>query len=204
LGTGKTISAVARNLELWDMLHRYQGEVDLEFARMMWRFPGRQPFYPTLEEADAAYYQTKGAGRHQKICSMENAMVGIMQPDDGDEGLYYVSQGCAARLTSPLMPKGHYYRVAPTYSFYQLKLDSSPRRVAEAAKQRAQYDQYYANLELRKLNYHDAAYAPLVLQDTRPGDGGERGHLQLGQGAQGLHQVPGPRQAGVQRVGPTT
>ena len=161
LGTGKTISAVARNLELWDMLHHYHGEVGLEFAKMMWRFPGRQPSYPTLEEADEAYYPTKGAGWHQKISSLENAMVGVMIPDDGDGGLYYVSQGCPARITSPLAPGGHYYRVAPTYSFYELRLDSTPKAVADAARRRAQYDQYYANLELRKLGYHDVAYAPL-------------------------------------------
>lgn len=161
LGTGKTISAVARNLELWNMLHNYHGEVDVEFAKMMFRFPGKQPSYPTLEEAEESYYPSKGAGWHQKISSMENAMVGILQPDDGDGGLYHVSQGCPARLTTPLAPRGHFYRVAPTYSFYTLKLASTPKGVAEAAKNQAQYDQYYANLELRKLDYWDPPYIPL-------------------------------------------
>jgi len=161
LGTGKTISAVARNLELWNMLHNYHGEVDLEFARMMWRFPGEQPSYPTLEEADEAYYPSKGAGWHQKISSMENAMVGVLIPDDGDEGLYLVSQGCLTKQTSPLAPRGHFYRVSPTYSFFELRLAGDPGKVAEAAKHRAQYSQYYADLELRKLSYHDTAYAPL-------------------------------------------
>ncbi|MBC8498331.1 hypothetical protein H8D40_05030 [Candidatus Bathyarchaeota archaeon] len=40
LGTGKTVSAVTRNLQLWNMLHHYHGEVDVEFAKMMFRFPG--------------------------------------------------------------------------------------------------------------------------------------------------------------------
>jgi len=92
---------------------------------------------------------------------MENAMVGVLAPDDGDEGLYLVSQGCLTRQTSPLAPRGHFYRVSPTYSFYELKLAASPGKVTEATKHRAQYSQYYADLELRKLSYHDTAYAPL-------------------------------------------
>jgi len=161
LGRNQDIPSVTRNLGIWNMLHYYHGEVDIEFAKMMWRFPGEQPSYPTLEEADEAWSKTRGAGWHTKMCNLENAMIGIMQPDDGNEGLYYVSQGCAARITSPMGPGSHYYRIAPTYSFYQLKLDSCPEKVAETARNRAQYDQYYANLELRKLNYGDCAYAPL-------------------------------------------
>lgn len=161
LGTGKTVSAVTRNLQLWNMLHHYHGEVDVEFAKMMFRFPGEQPSYPTLEEAEEAYYPTKGAGWHQKISTLENAMVGVLKPDDGDDGDYYVSHGSPARLTSPLVPGGHYYRVAPTYSFFKLKLASSPRKVAEAAKRQAQLDQYYANVELRQLDYWDPPYVPL-------------------------------------------
>jgi hypothetical protein len=33
--------------------------------------------------------------------------------------------------------------------------------VAEQARQRAMFDMYYGNKELRKLTYRDAAYAPL-------------------------------------------
>jgi hypothetical protein len=161
LARDKDISAVSRNLNLRNLFTHYHGEVDFEFARMMWRFPAEQPSYLTLEEAESANTRTKGEGWHAKICSAKNSMVGILLPDNGDEGLFYVSQGCAARITAPLNPGGHFYRIAPTYSFFQLKLDSSLDKVVEAARIRAQYDQYYANLELRKLNYHDYAYAPL-------------------------------------------
>ena len=40
LGTGATISSVSRNLGLWNMLHHYHGQVDLDFVRMVSRFPG--------------------------------------------------------------------------------------------------------------------------------------------------------------------
>lgn len=160
-GAGYTISSVPRNLQLWNMLHHYQGHIDLDFIKMMYRFSGDVPAYPTLEEADAAYYPTQGKGWNQKISTLENAMVGILMPDSGDQGLYYVSNGCLARITSPLDPQGHYYRIAPTYSFYQLKLDSSLEKLTKAARDRAQYELYYANRELRKINYGDCAYAPL-------------------------------------------
>ena len=161
LGVGATLSSNARNEELWNLLHNYNGEIDLEFAKMMYRFPAEPPDYPTLEEANAAYYATQGAGWHQHICDLENGMVGIGIPDDGDEGLYYVSHGCAARLTASLVPHGHFYRVAPTYAFYELKLASNPADVTEAARVRAQYQMYYANRELRQLTYLDEGYAAL-------------------------------------------
>ncbi|MEI9476209.1 MAG: hypothetical protein WCO26_06505 [Deltaproteobacteria bacterium] len=160
-GTGLTLSSVPRNLELWNMLHYYQGHVDLDFAMMMYRFPAEQPAYPTLEEADAKYYTTQGKGWNQRICTLQNAMVGVLQPDNGNKGLYYVSNGCLARTGSPFQPRGHYYRIAPTYTFYELKLESDHEKLTLAAKDRAQYDLYYANRELRKLNYGDCAYAPL-------------------------------------------
>ena len=161
LGTGATISSVPRNLGLWNMLHNYHGHVDLDFAKMISRFPGQPPAYPTLEEADAAYYKTQGKGWDAKMCDLENALVGIMLPHKGNEGRYYVSHGCPARVAYPLLPQGHYYRIAPTYSYYELTLAASPQEVAKLAKRRAQYELYYANQELRKLTYSDNAYAPL-------------------------------------------
>lgn len=158
-----SITSVHRNLEIWNMLHNYRGKVNLEFAKMMWRFPGKPPTYPTLEEADAAFIRTRGEGWDIKICYSPNTVVGIMLPDDGDEGLYYVSSGCAARVANPMGPgpTGHNYLIEPTWSFYELKLASGPDKVMGSAKRRAQHCLYYANRELRKLNYSNSAYAPL-------------------------------------------
>lgn len=162
LGSGATISSNARNLELWNMLQNYHGQVDLDFVKMVWRFPGEAPSYKTLEEADAVYYKTQGAGWHQKVADLENALVGIVIPDNGNEGTYYVASGSAARVAYPLVPQGHYYRPDMIYSFYQLKLAANPKDAVKAAKDRAQYEMYYANQEMKKLGYRDAAYAPLA------------------------------------------
>jgi len=164
LGThSMSISSIPRNLEMWNMLHYYQGEVDLDFAKMMYRFPGKPPNYPTLEEASADYSATKGKGWDQKICNQLNSVVGIMLPDSGNEGLYYISTGCAARVAYPLipLPDGLSYTIASTHSFYQLKLASEPEQVVISARTQAQYDLYYANVELRKLNYLNDGYAAL-------------------------------------------
>jgi hypothetical protein len=88
-------------------------------------------------------------------------MVGVLAPDSSDEGLYCVSNGCAAKARSPLFPGGHHYRISPTFSFYELKLASTPEAMARAAYDRAHYDLFNANAELVKINYGDTAYASL-------------------------------------------
>ena len=160
LGSGATISSNARNLQLWNMMDNYRGKIDLDFVKMVWRFPGEAPSYKDLEEADAVYYKTQGAGWHQKVGNLENAFVGIVLPDNGNEGTYYVASGSAARIAYPLLPQGHYYRPDMIYSFYQLKLASNAADTVKAAKDRAQYEMYYANQELKKRGWRDASFAP--------------------------------------------
>jgi hypothetical protein len=161
LGTGATISSVARNLQLWNMLHHYRGNIDLKFVKMMWRYSTTTPDHNSLEEADKMYYKNQGRNWVQTIGNLYNATVGILQPDDGDQGLYHASWGYPGRRAFPSAPGHHHYLENPTFSWYEIKLDNTPRKVVEAARSRAQYDLYYANKELRKLTYHDTAYAPL-------------------------------------------
>ena len=160
----KSVSSVLRNLGSWNLLDNYNGEVDLGFAMMSSRFPGKGPYgYDTLEEAQAAYTTTLGKGWAEHISHFGNAGVFIAIPDNGDEGLCYVSAaGVPTRISSPHGKDGWFFRVDATYSFYQLKLASTPSNVVEAAKDKAHLDLYYANLELSKLGYSDTAYTPLL------------------------------------------
>ncbi len=158
LAHGATISSIPRNLQMWNLLTNYHGLVDLEFAKMTCRFAGGPPDYPTLEEADSAYYDTQGKGWSQTIAGLSTEMVGIMVPD---EKLCFLSSFGVGRVAHAHHPGGHYYPVEPTYSFYQLKLHSDPAQVVTIAKERCRYDLYYANQELRKLTYWDPPYAPL-------------------------------------------
>ncbi len=155
---GGTISSIPRNLQMYDLLSNYHGQVDVEFAKMTCRFAGDPPAYATLEEADAAYYDTQGKGWNQTIAGLSTEMVGVMVPD---ERLCYLSSFGVGRVAHSHYPGGHYYPVEQTHSFYQLKLDRDPVRVVTVAKERGRYDLYYAGQALRKLTHWDLPYAPL-------------------------------------------
>ena len=141
------------------MLHNYQGKVDLDFAKMMWRFPGNPPPYPLNFEA---YIANRGKGWDQKICNLCNAHVGIGLPDAGDEGVMYICTGPAGRVAYPSSPRDHdWYQVALTYTFYQLALASTPARVVVAARNQAHAYIAEAYQKLMWLNYTDTGYTAL-------------------------------------------
>jgi hypothetical protein len=146
----ESFSSIPRNLEMWNMLHFYRGKINLDFVRMMYRFSGNPPDYPTIEQASNAYIQKKGDGWDQQICNKLNSVVCIVQPYDR---VYHVCQGCAARIAYPhtAFPDGVNYVVNPTHSFYQLELADKPLDVVISARERAQYNLYYADIELGKL-----------------------------------------------------
>ena len=151
-----TAWSVSRNLFIWNMLHNYAGKIDLDFAKMMYRFPSTIT-KATLAAADAAYTQERGRSYRARIGSLDNSVIGIVQPDNGDTGSYYVCSGPATRATGAAMPTLHNYGLGQTYSFYELKLAASPQAVAEATLARAQYDLYDANSTIGRLTYLEAA-----------------------------------------------
>ncbi len=162
LGTDGSLSSIGRNFELWNLFHNYYGEVDLEFAKMMWRFKGPKLPYETIDEAveDRARSQAKLWDAH--ISQTGNAMVGILQPDNGDEGVIHISQGCAVRGNdSPTWAGGVVVRLNPTYTFFELKLGANPQNVSNSAQTRAQYDLWNAYQELSLLDFSDVRFALL-------------------------------------------
>ena len=162
LGTEGSLGSIGRNFELWNLFHNYHGKVDLEFAKMMWRFKGPSLPYPTIEEAVADYDKSQARLWNAHISQTGNSMVGILQPDDGNEGIFHVSQGCAVRGNdSPTYAGGVVARLRPTYTFFEVQLAANPGKVDGAAKTRARYDLWNAYQRLSKLDYSNAAYAPL-------------------------------------------
>jgi len=159
-------TSITRNLELWNMLNDYHGEVDLEFAKMLWRFRGAPvPIESTPdkwdEEAKAHYNDNIGAGWGAMIGRESTDHIGIIIAEDR---LFYVIDGTSAYDTnhgSPTSMHGERYQPFATRTFFQLKLADSPAGVAAAAKYQAEINLFFANMELRKLDYHDPAYAPL-------------------------------------------
>ena len=129
-------NSVTRNLSMWDLLHNYVGHVDLEFTKMLWRHHSENPKNPAASGPQVSY-------------------VGIMLPNNGNEGLCYVSTRCPSRTC------GIGGNNVPVHSFYQLKLAASPEEMVKAARAQAEIDLKAADHELRKLTWASVAYAPL-------------------------------------------
>jgi len=147
--------AAPRNLFLWDMLSNYRGKIDLEFIKMMWRFPGTPPPYPPDEGWDPA------------ICRPTNMWVTISLPDDGDKGVTYVCTGPVGQVihASPTSRGGVmnpvYLLVDGTHTFYELTLAKDPAAVVGAAKNAAKADIATAYGELMMLTPLDSGYVAL-------------------------------------------
>ena len=147
--------AAPRNLMLWDMLHNYHGHIDVEFMKMMLRFPGDAPPNPPEGGWDA------------KICRPSNSWVSVLLPDDGDDGVAYICTGPAGRVIhSSTASNGEEMRssypyIKGTHTFYELTLAANPREVVEAAQKAAGLCIATAYKKLMYLNFTDLGYAVL-------------------------------------------
>ena len=147
--------AAPRNLMLWDMLHNYHGHIDVEFMKMMLRFPGDAPPNPPEGGWDA------------KVCRPSNSWVSVLLPDDGDEGAAYICTGPAGRVIhSSTASDGEpmhasYPYIDGTHTFYRLTLAANPREVVEAAQKEARLCIATAYKKLMYLNFTDTGYAAL-------------------------------------------
>jgi hypothetical protein len=144
-----------RNLVFWDMLHNYHGQIDVDFMKMILRFPGSPPPHPPDGGWDA------------KICRPSNSWVSVLLPDDGDEGLAYICTGPAGRVIhSSTASNGEEMRssypyIDGTHTFYRLALAEGPAEAVKAAQKAASFDIATAYAELMSLNFTDTGYADL-------------------------------------------
>jgi hypothetical protein len=147
--------AAPRNLMLWDMLHNYHGLIDVEFMKMMLRFPGDAPPNPPEGGWDA------------KVCRPSNSWVSVLLPDDGDEGVAHICTGPAGRVihssTASDGEKMHtsYPYIKGTHTFYTLTLAATPKKAVRAAQKDASLCIARAYKELMHLNFTDTGYAAL-------------------------------------------
>jgi len=134
---------------MWKMLSEYRGEVDVEFAKMMWRFPGNPPPEPPEEGHWNKY-----------ILNRRTRRVGIALPDNGDEGVLYLCTGHPGRVVLQASGRGS-YPIAPTNSFYRVMLTDGPDALVSAAQRDAENYFVEMNNALMQLDYTDAAYSTL-------------------------------------------
>jgi len=156
---------VSRNLYVYNLFSDYHGQIDLEFMKMVWRF--RSAPLPVKarpdewEEKAMAHFKKGGCEWWTTLGHVTNAYVTIAIPEDK---LVFISQSYPARIPTLSHPLGyHGARWVPYASraFFRIKLGSNPAGVMKAAKHQAETDLFIAERELRKLDYHDPAYAPL-------------------------------------------
>ena len=144
-----------RNMLFWDMLHNYHGEIDVDFMKMILRFPGNPPPHPPADGWDA------------KICRPTNGWVSVSVPHAGDEGVANVCTGPAGRVIhSSTASNGkelrtNYQYIDGTHTFYRLRLAADPKAVVDQARVDAKNDIATAYAELMQLNYRDTGYARL-------------------------------------------
>jgi hypothetical protein len=144
-----------RNKMIWDLFHNYCGAIDVEFAKMVLRFPGAPPPWPPAEGWEAMF------------CRPTNLWTAVVQPDDGDEGVAHICTGPAGRVLhasiagdGSLMRPTYRY-AAGTHTFYRLGLAQGPMEVADAAKKTAEEEIATAYGRLMGLNYRDTGYGEL-------------------------------------------
>ena len=153
--------SISRNNMIYDMLSEYQGKVDVDFMKMMYRFPSKVNEDKTLEEIDAAYWDGNGSDYTAAVGSLGNSGIAIAVPENGNNGTFYVSTGAVGKQTAPPYPGADQYQPGKTWTFYQLKLAESPKAVAEAAKAEAKKNINDAEKELKNANLQENIAEPL-------------------------------------------
>lgn len=144
-----------RNLMLWDMLNNYHGKVDVEFMKMMLRFPGDPPPYPPENGWDA------------KICRPSNSWVSVVQPDNGNNGIVHLCTGPAGRVIHSSMAwngtkmRSNYLYPYGTHTFFKLTLSENPLEVTKNVKGFAKDDIASAYAQIMKMNFTDSGYEGL-------------------------------------------
>lgn len=152
---GYGVYAAPRNLMLWDMLHNYHGHIDVEFMKMMLRFPGDAPPNPPEGGWDA------------KVCRPSNSWVSVLIPDDGNKGVAYICTGPAGRVIHSSTAsdgeemRSSYPYIDGTHTFYKLMLAANPNEAVEAAQKEASINIATAYKKLMYLNFTDTGYAVL-------------------------------------------
>ncbi len=144
---------------VYGALSQANGSVDLDFMKKLYRKSGSFP-PGTLKEIRQRYNQTGEWGEYS-IGHATNALVAVMKPDDGNEGIYALCVGTAARGLAPNTPTRATPIYAETNAFWEIRLADSPAGVAAAARQRAQEYIQQASAQISGLRPTDTAFAPL-------------------------------------------
>jgi hypothetical protein len=131
--------------QLWAMFDKYRGNIDLDFAKMLYRHQ---------DPEENTYY----------IGNRSNQRVNIGIPDDGDNGLFCQATGSAGKnVTCGSDPQDH---LDVTYTFYTLKLKSSEAEIVQESEFTAAERMAIADTAIKKLEWRlELLPARLALRD---------------------------------------
>ena len=153
------MASVRTNQTMYNMLHEYQGHVNVSFAKMLFRHHGKIPQDPwnlkNFRKTKAKYYGNPG--------NLNAGFVTIGKPANGDSGVMYICTGAAGRVALPYEagPADDCYQVASTHTFYALALAASPDALVGAAEGAAESDIAHAYQKLMLKNYGDPGFEGL-------------------------------------------
>lgn len=129
-------NSAGRNRFSFNYLSRAHGKIDFEILKTIYRVSGRLP-EGSFEQIAAGYKQT-GEWGQPAIGHAGNALVNVLRPDNGDEGLFAQCVGPARR---GLVAHAPYPHCGPVYNetnaFWELKLAGSPEAVLGYAREKA-------------------------------------------------------------------
>jgi len=140
-------AGVPRNLEIYSMLSRYAGHVDLGFAKMMWRFPGDS---------------TSGVPEHgwsNMICRLNNIRVAVVLPDEGEFGEIHICTGPVGRIIKQF--RRSTFPIDGTHTFVRIPLRASPEEMVEEMYAVARDEVALAYHHIAQLSAINAGYAGL-------------------------------------------
>lgn len=150
-------NSFGRNIYLYGMLNDAAGNIDLEYMKTIFRKSGTVP--PGTWKETTAAYRANGSWGKYSAGHAGNALVTVMKPD---EGIYALCVSEAARGLTPNLPEPN---SGPTYAetnaFWELKLASGPKEVAEEAGKKAMEYIDRAKNKMRRFEKPDAAFETL-------------------------------------------
>ncbi len=120
-----------RVVQLWAFFDKYKGNIDVDFGKMLYRYH---------DPEEDTYY----------VGNRFNQRVNLGVPEDGNGGVFYQATGPAGRnVVAGKDPQDH---LDVTYTFYTLRLESSPGNVLREAQLTAAHCMAKTDYALKKLN----------------------------------------------------
>jgi hypothetical protein len=152
-------SSRGRNVYFNNVLSSAVGKIDYEYMKSIFRKSGSFPAGSWKEIIEN--YQKTGQWGNYSTGHASNALVVVTRPDNGNDGIYSVCAGTAARGVTSNNPTRACPIFNETNAFWELKLAATPDDILMHARQKAEELIKEASSDLAELPLDSLAHAPL-------------------------------------------